>query len=289
MIQYEDIKRAEVIARDIGIPPQPDIVMSILQEMNKNTPDLKKISDLIMKDASTVARLLKVANSPFFSRAKVDSVFHAIQILGIKNFYNIVLMCSLEDIINNSGLQLSNLWKHSYLTAMIAGYIAKKYKLCSEEHAYMAGLFHDCGIMLMMKKWHDYNQIVEYTLYLNPQYPAYEKFELITAYETSKYTSNHCVLGYTMAKSWKLPDIVINCLLHHHHHDISIHKKVDDRIICSLLHISELISMSFDYSSEKFFYIYSRWLEVYKNSLSELGLSESSISPLITEVSRFFA
>jgi len=64
----DTIKKAEAIARDIGVPPQPEIAIKVLEEMNCDCPDLTRISELVKRDVSLSARVLKVANSPFFSR-----------------------------------------------------------------------------------------------------------------------------------------------------------------------------------------------------------------------------
>ncbi len=279
-LHQEDIEKAQALARDIGIPPQPDIALKILHETNKEIADLKKIADLVAMDVSISARVLKIANSPFFSKGAVNSIFHALQIIGIRNFYNIVLLCSLEDIVQKSGLSLKRFWDHTRQAALISGYLARKLRVMAEEHAYMGGLFHDTGIILLMKRFSDYAEILGYAIDITSLRPISEKFDLITGYENDRYNTNHCIMGYIMAKSWKIPRVLCDAILHHHS-SISIHKDPAVKKLCALLHLSELIEMSLTYPPEEFARLYKIWIETYSTSLKELSLSEDQINPLI--------
>lgn len=280
----EMLKKAEALARDIGVPAQPDVVMQVLQEVNADNPDLKRIVDVVSKDVSMTAKVMKVANSPFFARARIDSLLHCMQILGIHNFYNIILLCSLEDVLDKSWQGFEAFWSHSKNTAMIASYIARKLRVVPEEQAYLAGLFHDSAIALLIKRFPDYFKILNHALYIACVKPLSDKFSTIDALESDTYNTNHCIMGHVLANSWKLPPAVTYTILHHHHPDISVHKNEQYKKLCALLHIAEYIEMAFTLSSTEFVAVYESWSNTFGGSMKELELSLKRIDQIIKDL-----
>lgn len=283
LLQEDEIRKAETIAGSIGIPVQPVIVLDIQSEINKENPDFGKIAALIARDVSMSARILKVANSPFFSRGKTDSILHAIQLLGIRNFYAIVLSSALHEVFVRDNPALDKFWRHSQITAAVSGLIARKLKAVPEDRAYVAGLFHDCGVALLIKKFSDYIRMIDYSLYITTLRPVSEKFDLVVGYENDRYNTSHCVIGYVMSKSWKLSDAINNVIMHHHHPNIDIHKDNSTRMLSAVLHLAEFISLFFDFEHQEFAHLYSKWMDSYKKSIKELGLSADDINIFIEE------
>jgi len=278
----DTIKKAEAIARDIGVPPQPEIAIKVLEEMNCDCPDLTRISELVKRDVSLSARVLKVANSPFFSRGVVESVSHAVQLLGVRNFYNIVLLCSLEDVVSQDSRLLGGFWRHSRLTAMATNHIARKFVRDLEEHAYLTGLFHDSGVVLMMRKYPNYTELLDCAIDLTTEYPSSEKFLSFTAYEDDSLGTNHAVMGFILARSWKINPTVVNTILQHHQRHLSIHKDIRVKKLSALLHIAEYVAMHIvDPKGNAL----QQWFSGYSDSMKELGITEGALDAILRDFS----
>jgi putative nucleotidyltransferase with HDIG domain len=289
----DDLKKAEAIAKSIGIPSQPQVAVNILHEINKPNPDLVKIAKLASEDVSMLARIIKVVNSPFFSRGQflsiddINSILHALNIIGIRNFYLIVLLSALEDVLQEINLNLEKFWRHSKAVAAASASIARKLKLLPEDQAYIAGLFHDCGVALLLKKFPNYIQIIDHALYTITLQPLSEKFESIIGYENVSYNTNHCVMGYIMAKSWKLSDTITQVILHHHS-GIEVHKDPFIKKLSAILHLSEFICQTLTLTGAEFTRLTLQWEALHKKTLKELGLNTDNITAdiqhLINEV-----
>lgn len=286
-LNHQDIKKAEALAKDIGIPPQPKVVLEVLEETNKPEPSLTRIASLVEKDVSMLARVLRIANSPFFSKGKIDTALHAVQLLGLKNFYNIVLLCSLEEIVERSEVSLGSFWTHSQQVAQIAGLVAQRHSSSVDPYAYVAGLFHDCGVVLLMKRFNDYGQILEQVLQIVGKRTISDRFDLITNYEYERYSTNHSLMGYVMTRSWRLNRIITEAVLNHHNPV----KDLSDPLLiklCSILQISELLEQSLQYSNQEFSYTSTIWKERYGDALINLKLKEDDISNLRDQVQRLW-
>ncbi len=206
-VANENIKRAEEVVNSIGIPSQPGIVLAIHKEINDPCPDFKKITDLIGHDVSIAAKILKIANSPFFGSRQVSSLEHALSLLGIGNFNNLIITSALRDVLKGCGPSDEVFWNHSMLVARITAYIAKKTGVLPEEEAYLLGLFHDCAIPLLLKKFPDYVQVFDSAIDYRPE-SIYNEEKLVK--------TNHSIVGYIVAKSWRLPEVMCEAIQFHH-------------------------------------------------------------------------
>jgi HD-like signal output (HDOD) protein len=151
----------EQVLAGITIPPCPASLTTIMREAKRPSTSLTSLAQLISRDAGVVGPLLKLANSPFIGlRSKVTSVFQAISVLGMQSTLNLVHNISLRQSIGGGSQSFEKFWERSSLTATIAEKIAAKFHNISKDDAYMAALFHDCGIPVLMMKFPEYRETV---------------------------------------------------------------------------------------------------------------------------------
>lgn len=282
----EDIKRAEAIAATVGIPPKPKIVTEIQSELNRENPDFFKISSLVERDVSLAAKVLKVANSPFFSRGRIDSIHHALQILGMRTFNAILLSSALEAAVGSKTEALEKFLNHSMLTAQVAGLIARLVKEIPDYIAYTAGLFHDCGVVLMFKKFSNYVRLLDYALYPLSVQEITDKFDSVVGVEQELFLTNHCVMGYVMAKSWGLSDTILKAIIGHHGHSSKVADDEKQTVLNSILLLADLISLSSSFEGKIFSHTLSNWLEKNNTTIKKLGLTTHDIDILVAETSK---
>lgn len=245
----ESIEHGQEIVKSVGIPPQPEIVLQVNDEINQDEPDFKKIADLVNKDVSLAAKAIKIVNSPYFGLLKpVQSIGQAISLLGLKNFYKIIVASSLQEALSSDKLNenlMSRFWDHSFLVASISELVAKKAHSDSPtpgeftellENAYPLGLFHDCAIPLMLKKFPDYKDMAQDAL--NGTWSAEAP---TTIGEEAQYSTSHSAIGYIVAKSWQLNEHVCEAIRHHHDPEITKHEDLTRRKLIANLLLAECI------------------------------------------------
>ena len=57
-----DGKALRDLVRDIGIPARPQLLVDLQEELDKDDPSLKRVSDIAGSDVALSAALLKMAN-----------------------------------------------------------------------------------------------------------------------------------------------------------------------------------------------------------------------------------
>lgn len=202
----------ENAVRDIGIPPCPAILDHINVEMHKDEPDMLHLSRLISSDVALAAGLIATANSPYFGfRRRVRSVRETLMMLGLDVSARAVAGLILRKLYPST-VVLERFWSASASIARLSGWLAQHSALgirIRADDAYTFGLFRDCGIPVLMKRFPHYQDILK---------TANEtKDGDFTAVEEVHVPTSHVVIGYLLAQSWRLPDET--CLAIRHHHD----------------------------------------------------------------------
>jgi HD-like signal output (HDOD) protein len=232
-----DKQSADDILKNISIPPCPSVVIALLKEAEQPDVDFNKLTKLISGDVSLAVAMLKMANSPFFAlRNKVSSVQMALSVLGLKNIVQLVRGQALRQSMGN--IPMERFWDRSQFSAVVSSKIASGIHGISREDAYTYGLFHDCGIPILMQKFPDYKQKLA---------EANRSADLIITIEDQHYSTNHALVGSMLARTWFLPKHLCQAILKHHDHSI-FDDGNEDGDVCSLVAIamiSEHIVASF--------------------------------------------
>ena len=203
-------REAEEIINDIGIPPCPAILTTLMREMRGDDPDFVKLGKLIGSDVSLAAAMLKTVNSPFYGlRNKATSVHQAIMLLGLRNVAEIVTSLLMRQAFTGGSSDVHDeYWEVSSAIAALSALLARRVKGMGRDEAYTFALFRDCGMLAMLGNFTGYK----------PKLPGHKADAdgSITEIEDRLYNMNHARLGCRMAQTWLLPEDTCQAILWHH-------------------------------------------------------------------------
>jgi HD-like signal output (HDOD) protein len=167
---------------------------------------------MIEQDQSIVARILKVANSPFYGfQKKISTVELAIIVLGTNALKEILYGFSIKRIFNkivSVGFDIEKFWDYSLYCGAASRVVARRlgYKLAGE--AFIAGLMHDLGILIIVQYFApDLKKINQ--LLLTTSMPLIEA-------EQKVLHTDHTEIGAWLAQKWNLPERLSTAILNHH-------------------------------------------------------------------------
>lgn len=205
-----DASQIERILQGITIPPQPQVMVDLQIEQIQPDPDLTCIARLISQDVGLSGTMLKIVNSSAYGLANtISSVEQAVMLLGINTVINIVNGLSIKGELSDDDIvQMNRFWDAALDIAVVSQNIAKLIGYPSPEEAYTLGLFHNTGAALMINRFSDFAET---------QRRAYasDHGRIIDA-ENEAYQTNHAVIGYYTARSWKLPQLLCEAIADHH-------------------------------------------------------------------------
>jgi HD-like signal output (HDOD) protein len=136
------------------LPPFSPVLNRLLASLAREDVSFAKLSDLLEKDAVLAGNILRLVNSALYGRrGAVNSVRHAVSILGVTKLRNAALGMSITRMWSH--LQTPN-WSmarfnlHSVATAMLADQLSQAAPVSYAEGAFVAGLLHDLGRLLIV-------------------------------------------------------------------------------------------------------------------------------------------
>jgi putative nucleotidyltransferase with HDIG domain len=193
------------------LPTSPQVLPKLLEVLQNENSDIEAAGDLITFEPALTARLLKYCNSAFFAGAEpVASVPEAIGRVGFDAIYLLMTTaCGNEAFAlpPGCGLDSSQLWKHSLLTAFGAKFVAEATGGDSNM-LFTAGLLHDVGRVVLAKtKGVEYGQLLARAE--REKLPA-------TYWEKSAYGFTHAEVSACMMQKWHFPARIGKCVRYHH-------------------------------------------------------------------------
>jgi putative nucleotidyltransferase with HDIG domain len=213
-------KLKQIIANIRNLPTPPIVFEQIQKVINEPDTSVGDVAKILSEDPAMSVKILKLTNSAFYGLSReVDSVKHAVMIIGLEAVKNLVLSASVLNMFkaNEANKEYhENFWRHSLATAFAARIIAKRYKngkFFNPDPAFSAGLIHDIGKMVFscfMPKEHQ--MILEH----QKAYPNVHELEA----EITVVGFNHAQMGRQLAINWKLPPRLADTIGYHHTPDL---------------------------------------------------------------------
>ena len=185
-----------------NIPVQAGIISKIISLQIDSNNCFQELDELISSDQGVASLVLRVVNSPFYSRGnKVTTIPFAISLLGYSVVRSLALLAFSRSLFSNTKNPLFKLhiWQHSLLTALASQTICQALghdKLIDE--AFIAGLMHDTGKVLMFS-----HSPVNYESVFKL---VFETHCTSLQAERKYFGFDHCQVGLEAVTEWKLPE-----------------------------------------------------------------------------------
>jgi putative nucleotidyltransferase with HDIG domain len=211
-----DIKIPEPseISRSLNdLRPIPQVALKILRIINDELYEIQNVTEEIRKDQVISARTLKLCNSVIFARRnKIESLDHALVMLGQRLLLKFVISASLNSFFNQIGQGYSlckgGLYHHAIGTAVIAEKLANLTGKAEPSMAYTAGLLHDIGKVVL-------DQFINsgFSLFYRGLNEEGKNFSEV---EKQVLGTDHTEVGAELALNWSFPESLVETIRYHH-------------------------------------------------------------------------
>jgi len=195
------------------LKPIPQIALKVMRIINEGLYEIQSLTEEIRKDQVISARTLQLCNSVMFaSRRKIESLDHALVMLGQHLLLKFVISASLNNFFNQTGMGYSlckgGIYHHAVGTAVIAEKLAGLTGKVEPSLAYTAGLLHDIGKVVLDQ-------------FINSGFPLFyrqlnEKGKNFLEVEKQVLGTDHSEVGANLALNWSFPESLVETIRHHH-------------------------------------------------------------------------
>jgi putative nucleotidyltransferase with HDIG domain len=206
-------EKAAAIASKVGdLPALPQVAARVVQLIHDPKTTANILEEAISRDQAMTARVLRVANSAFYGvRGEIATLSRAIVIMGFNTLRSIVLTGVTEavQVGARSCFKDRILWEHSVAVALAARTIARECRFDGAEEAYVGGLLHDIGKMVLDANLpSSYQQVLE---------RVYNERQSFVEAENEVFGFDHTDVGALVVKRWGLAPSLCEAVQMHHH------------------------------------------------------------------------
>lgn len=270
--KMELVKTRRIIQAS-DLPVMPEVISEIEEEMELREPDVSKIAHLIGSDMALSALILKTVTKLVTSSTPVQSIPHAITILGLDRLNSIIKTAALTLTFNDLDDKLLNYWEDAQTTALAAARISEELSDITPEEAYMAGLFQSAGCLLLSIKFDNY--------FDNTFDKAIRQPFSFLEYEQEEYGTDRGLVAYMLCQEWALPDSIKLATYYRYIKSYSQIKDIKVRTLTAVISLASYITdmvnkFSIDPNDEQ--------LSLLDKTLDELMLNYEEIEKMKTEV-----
>ena len=213
----------------IELPVFDVIALKLQKTLASDNYNSEELSQIVLKDQSLSSKILKMANSAFYSGLNPITTIQGATIrLGSKSLISMVMIVTQQKSYNSVSKEfrrwMEPLWVHSLGVAMASKWLAQRLGLSKYiEESFLAGLLHDIGKLLLLK-------IIEELRKTGEIGEDISESVIRDVFETL-----HCTQGYGLMKHLNMPDIYCNAVLKHDDDDSS-----EGNILINLVKLANL-------------------------------------------------
>jgi len=199
--------------RNTDLPTLPVVMNNIIATARSEKSSARDLASFIVNDQAISARVLKIANSPYYGMCKeIDSVTRAIVVIGFKEIISLVLATGVFSAFSQKKvgalIDMTELWKHSIAVGFAIKKIGKQMGKIMDESAILIGLLHDIGKIIFGIYFPD-----EYAAVLKEAADAKAPLYKI---EQERLGLDHAEIACLIMKQWNFPLNIIDAIRYHH-------------------------------------------------------------------------
>lgn len=213
------------------LPPSPIVATKLLELLVK--PDLKttELANAVSLDPVVSSRVLRMANSAFYGQqGQIKAVDRAIIVIGQNVLKELAMEYSLRSTHKTYGLLERRLWEYSIGCAVASRMIADRLTEIDKGEAYLAGLQHHIGKVLMVNRDKAlYKQVVELV--------AAGKGDLCDI-ETGLFAYSHAIVGAALLDFWNYPKTIVAVAQYHHDFEKSLKADEEAYQLCAIVSLA---------------------------------------------------
>jgi len=217
----------------VKVSSLPSIYLKIERAVHDEKTSSHDIAKIIGDDTALAARVLRLANSAMYKfPSRIATITQAVTIIGTRQLRDLVLACSVTSVFKDMPSDLVNMesfWRHSVACALGARLLSQLRCDSNAESAFVAGLLHDIGRLILFK---ELGQQMRCCIETAAQFG-----QNLDKIERDMLGFDHALLGGLLLKEWKLPPSLVAATQFHHNPSQSTAYAVETAYV----HIANLI------------------------------------------------
>jgi len=202
----------DILRQDQQLPALPQVFLELQQAINGKATSADDLAEIISQDPGLTAFLLRMVNSAFYSLPmQIDTISRAVTVVGVNQLSTLAVGTSVMSLFKDvpaEVLDMEQFWKHSVACGLIARRLCRITGKGDPERAFVAGLLHDIGQLILLQAEPERATAVHTA--------ARNKNSLLYVEEKGLLGFDHATLGGMLLRKWNFPFVLVAAVLEHH-------------------------------------------------------------------------
>jgi HD-like signal output (HDOD) protein len=264
--------KSKILRSLVELPPMPNIILKAREIIEDPHSSLKDLSAVIEHDQAIVARVLALANSAYYGLSgMVSSIQHASILLGQKTLSELITIAASSRLLSKKlkGYELDpgDLWQHSLAVALGSRIIAGKKNTKLAEDAFIAGLLHDAGKIILdpyiLERKKEFKKLLK------------EGEHVFVEAEKEILGFDHAEVMSRAARFWRYPETQSTAIRYHHYP-----LRAGNNDLAFIVHFADYAAIKAGFYSEDT----ASAPEIDPQTLDHLGFQKEELNPIIAEI-----
>ena len=220
------------------LPSFPQAAAKLLEASKDEKTSLADLSKIVETDPGISVRVLEIVNSAMYGlKRKITALSEAVVFLGLDEIKKLAIGMTVFEKLFKSGraekFDRLLFWRHCISTAVLSMEIARQTQYPDPEEAYIAGLLHDIGKVLL-----DVRGRVNYGDFIADLETS---TDLVIEKERSVLGLGHDDVGAFFCSLWKLPEKLTLAVKYHHQPFEHLGLTRDEMLLVSIVSVSDFL------------------------------------------------
>lgn len=206
--------RNKIYAKIDELPTLPSTVTRLISLFEDKNSNVSLITEVIRKDPSLAAKILKVANSAYYGFSqKISDIERSVALLGFNMVKSLAVSIGvLKNLPFNDKNAITGkaLWHHSITVAILMREMCKQLNHdVHNESVFITGLLHDIGIIVFEQFFSDlFREVLDEAQFADPK--------KMYGIEQRIIGLDHGEAGGMLLTRWNFPSVISFSVSNHH-------------------------------------------------------------------------
>ena len=210
--KVEPLDPLDILRQDHQLPALPQVFLELQQAIGGKSTSADDLAEIISQDPGLTAFLLRMVNSAFYSLPmQIDTISRAVTVVGVNQLSTLAVGTSVMSLFKDVPadiIDMEQFWKHSVCCGLIARRLCRVTGKGDPERAFVAGLLHDIGQLILLQ--------AEPERATGVHAHARAKDEILFVEEKALLGFDHATLGGMLLRKWNFPFVLVASVLEHH-------------------------------------------------------------------------
>jgi putative nucleotidyltransferase with HDIG domain len=235
-----DVHPRELKAFVNDVPTLPMVFQTLFSRMEDPDTQVSDLSEIISRDQALTAKILQLVNSAFYGQpSQISTISRAVIIMGFQAVRSAALGVSVMEQFKNlastsAAFDMPSFWRHSIGVSCVAKHVSMVLHADEPEDAFVAGLLHDVGKLIMLQHFPD--DVDDLTRAAQEQHLTWRDCEEVL------FPTNHASIARALFRAWKFPQNVVEAVACHHNPETASRHAT----LAAVVHVADFLSYHLD-------------------------------------------